>query len=93
VPEGIVVSQDPRDGNLFRGETVTLLVSLGPELVEVPDVVAQGVDAATATLQAAGFDVDVQEAPGYIGLGYVFSTDPTAGTEVPLGSTVTLYLV
>ena len=37
--------------------------------------------------------VDVQEAPGYIGLGYVFSMDPGAGTELPIGSTVTLYLV
>ena len=34
-----------------------------------------------------------QEAPGYIGLGYVFSMDPGAGTELPIGSTVTIYLV
>ena len=52
-----------------------------------------GVDDATATLQAAGFVVDVEEAPGYIGLGYVFSMDPAAGTELPKGSTVIIYLV
>ena len=37
--------------------------------------------------------VETQEAPGYIGLGYVFSMDPAAGTELPIGSTVILYLV
>ena len=93
VAEGIVISQQPKSGTLFKGDPVTLLVSLGPELVEVPDVVASGVDDATAALQAAGFVVDVQEAPGYIGLGYVFSMDPGAGTELPIGSTVTIYLV
>jgi serine/threonine-protein kinase len=37
--------------------------------------------------------VSVQEAPGYIGLGYVFSMDPPAGSDIPKGSTVTIYLV
>ena len=82
----------PKGGTLFKGDTVSLLVSLGPQLVEVPNVVAAGVDDATAALQAAGFVVETQEAPGYIGLGYVFSMDPAAGTELPIGSTVTLYL-
>jgi beta-lactam-binding protein with PASTA domain len=93
VAEGLVISQDPKDGTLFKGDTVNLAVSLGPELVEVPDVVAHGVDEATATLQAAGFQVSVQQAPGYIGLGYVFSMDPGAGSDIPKGSTVTIYLV
>ena len=93
VAEGVVISQDPKTGTLFKGDSVTLLVSLGPQLVEVPNVVAYGVDDATAALQAVGFAVDVEEAPGYIGLGYVFSMDPGAGTELPIGSTVILYLV
>ena len=93
VSQGIVISQDPKSGTLFKGDTVTLLVSLGPQLVEVPNVVAYGVDDATAALQAVGFEVDVEEAPGYIGLGYVYSMDPGAGTELPIGSTVILYLV
>ena len=88
-----MISQDPKDGTLFKGDTVTLLVSLGPQLVEVPNVVAYGVDDATATLQDAGFEVQVLNSSGYIGLGYVFSMDPGAGTELPKGSTVTIYLV
>jgi beta-lactam-binding protein with PASTA domain/serine/threonine protein kinase len=93
VAEGLVISQDPQDGTLFKGDTITLLESLGPELVAVPNVVAYGVDDATATLQGAGFVVDVEESDGYLGLGFVYSMDPAAGTELPKGSTVTIYLV
>jgi beta-lactam-binding protein with PASTA domain len=59
----------------------------------VPNVRAAGVEDATAELQSYGFVVDVQEAPGYLGLGFVFSQDPQAGTELPKGSTVTIYLI
>jgi serine/threonine-protein kinase len=93
VPAGVVISQDPKRGTLFKGDEVELLVSLGPELVAVPNVVAFGVDDAVATLEAAGFEVEQQNAPGYLGIGYVFSMDPEAGTELPKGSTVTIFLV
>jgi beta-lactam-binding protein with PASTA domain/serine/threonine protein kinase len=94
VPEGAVISQSPREGTLFRGDTVELLVSKGPALVEVPGgLIASGVDAATERLEALGFEVDVQRASEYIGLGYVFKVDPGSGTMAPKGSTITLYLV
>jgi eukaryotic-like serine/threonine-protein kinase len=91
--EGLVISQAPKTGTLFKGDTVELLVSLGPQLIEVPNVVAYGIDDATETLQEAGFEVELLEAPGYLGLGYVYSMDPGAGTELPLGSTVTIYQI
>ena len=93
VPAGLVIAQDPDGGTLFKGDTVSIRVSLGPELVEVPNVVAAGVDSATETLTDLGFDVVTQEAPGYLGLGFVFSMDPDAGSEIPKGSTITLYLI
>lgn len=93
VSEGAVISQTPSSGTLHRGDTVAFVVSKGPELVKMPNVRADGVDAATATLEGLGFDVDVLNASGYLGLGYVFSTDPRAGTMLPKGSTVTLYLI
>jgi beta-lactam-binding protein with PASTA domain len=93
VPEGHVISQEPRRGTLFRGESVGFVVSLGPELVEVPSVTASGVDAATTELEALGFEVETEESGSYIGLGYVLSTDPAAGEMVPRGSTITLFLV
>ena len=60
VAKGKVIAQDPSDGTLFKGDTVELTVSKGPELVEVPRVVAMGQGAATEKLEQAGFKVDVQ---------------------------------
>ncbi len=95
VPEGRIISQTPTSGTLFRGQTVEIVVSRGPELVEVPGgLVASGVDSATAQLEELGFEVEVvRGGPGYIGLEYVFSVDPGSGTMVPRGSTITLTLV
>ena len=93
VPEGFVIAQNPQGGTLFRGETVTLVVSLGPDLVTVPSVRAQGVESARQELEALGFVVETREASGYLGLGYVFSQDPSAGERIPRGSTITLTLI
>jgi serine/threonine-protein kinase len=93
VPEGYVISQDPTTGTLFRGDTVSFVVSLGPELVEVPQVSRMGVEAATELLEGLGFEVETEEADIYLGLGYVSSSDPSAGDRVPQGSTITLFLV
>jgi serine/threonine-protein kinase len=93
VAEGDVISQDPPEATLFRGDTVSFVVSLGPELVEVPRVQAMGVEAATELLEGLGFVVETEESSTYLGLGYVASSDPGAGDEVPKGSTITLFLV
>ncbi len=93
VDEGDVISQNPTAGPLYKGDTVQLVVSRGPELVEVPRVVAKGVDAATEELEALGFVVEVEESSNYIGVGFVFSSDPGAGSMAPKGSTITLYLI
>lgn len=93
VAAGLVVSQTPASGTLFKGDTVTLIVSKGPELVEVPNVVAQGVDSAKADLESRGFKVNIEESDNYLGLGFVFSQDPGSGQSIPKGSTITLYLI
>jgi serine/threonine-protein kinase len=93
VAEGDVIGQDPADGTVFKGDGVTFTVSLGPELVEVPNVRASGVEAATAELEALGFVVETENAAGYLGLGYVFSTDPGSGEQIPKGSTITLSII
>jgi serine/threonine-protein kinase len=93
VPEGRVISQSPDAGTLHRGDTVSLVVSRGPELVEVPSLRAWGVDAAREKLESLGFKVRTRNSAAYIGLGYVLSTDPDAGTKARKGSTITLNLV
>ena len=91
VPTGGVIRQEPRDGTLFRGDTVRLVVSKGPVLVDVPNVVGQQVDEARRILEAAGFTVDVRRALGGF-FGTVRLQDP-AGGQAPKGSTITVTIV
>ncbi|HEX8495621.1 MAG TPA: Stk1 family PASTA domain-containing Ser/Thr kinase [Actinomycetales bacterium] len=92
VPAGSVVSQQPSSGTGFRGTPVALVVSRGPRLVTVPNVVGRQVEQATATLRSQGFDVQVNEVLGGF-FGTVRSQDAGAGAEVPAGSTITLTVV
>ncbi|MGH3370946.1 MAG: Stk1 family PASTA domain-containing Ser/Thr kinase [Nocardioidaceae bacterium] len=93
VPEGDVISQRPSSGTLFRGDTVELVVSKGPVLVEVPPVKGVGVAEATARLESAGFAVATEQSDVYVGLEFVVRSDPEQGSMAPQGSTVTLFLV
>jgi serine/threonine-protein kinase len=93
VPKGAVISQSPRTGTLFRGDTVGLDVSKGPVLVQVPDVTRMGTADATRTLQAAGFQVRTEQSSLYVGLEYVVGQNPSGGSMAPQGSVVTLSLV
>jgi beta-lactam-binding protein with PASTA domain len=93
VPEGRIIAQSPSSGQLYKGDAVDLVVSQGPELVEVPRVVAMGVDAATDRLEQLGFEVRVENDDNYIGVGFVFRSDPSAGSMAPKGCVVTLYLI
>ena len=94
VAEGDVISMDPPGGTtVHRGDTVSLVVSKGPELIEVPSVRGQGVEAATETLEDLGFEVETHAAPGSLGLGFVFSQSPGGGEMARPGSTISLSLI
>lgn len=89
VPAGQVVGTQPAAGErVERGATVTVVVSQGPELIEVPNVSGQNVNQAVQALQNAGFRVEVlpQEARGR-----VIVTDPLPGERVRRGSTVSVF--
>ena len=95
VPAGSVLRQDPADGTLFKGGTVSVVVSKGPVLVEVPGgLIGRQAAAVEVTLRAAGFEVKVVKGgiPG-INFGTVGKVDPGSGTMVPRGSTITLTTV
>lgn len=78
------------------GATVTLIISKGPDLVEVPDVSGKPVKAAKATLEGAGFTVTVKSGiPTAVAdlLGDAFtvtSTNPAGGAQVKRGAAVTI---
>jgi len=68
------------------GNTVTLIISRGPDLVTVPDVVGLSINDAVERLQAEGFEVilDTNVPPGLRGssLAPVQSTNPAGGSQV-----------
>ncbi|MGW6059425.1 Stk1 family PASTA domain-containing Ser/Thr kinase [Streptomyces sp. NPDC055189] len=90
--KGTVVDQSPREGQkrLAEGDTVTLTLSKGPEMIEVPDVEGMSVDDATQELQDAGFEVD--EDRGLLGIfgDKVESQSVEGGDTAPKGSEITI---
>ncbi|MFI9610250.1 Stk1 family PASTA domain-containing Ser/Thr kinase [Streptomyces sp. NPDC052023] len=90
---GQVARQNPRpDGEAAEGDTVTLTLSKGPEMIEVPDVVGDSVDEARQKLQGAGFEVE--EDRGLLGLfgDTVRRQSVPGGETAPKGSTITLQI-
>lgn len=90
---GVVMAQDPAPGTAgFRTDTVTITVSQGPPLVEVPDLVGQQFADARRTLEQLGFAVVREDVLGGF-FGTVRSQDATPGSALPKGSTITLAVV
>jgi len=87
---GTVIGTDPAAGRQVpRDSEVGVLVSKGPELIAVPGVIGQTVEAASQALKAAGLSADVQNfSPG----AKVRAQDPSSGTKVKRGAKVTLFL-
>jgi serine/threonine-protein kinase len=93
VAKGRIVSQSPNTGTGQKGDTVSLVVSKGPELVTVPNVVRMGTAAATQALRNAGFQVEVRRSSLFIGVQYVVGQNPGSGERAPRGSTVVINVV
>ncbi|MGB9660640.1 MAG: Stk1 family PASTA domain-containing Ser/Thr kinase [Moorellaceae bacterium] len=96
VPQGYVLSQDPQPGEqIKRSRPVLLVISLGPRLYEVPNVIGDPERVARTKLQNAKFNVAIDPNDVYhptIAAGSVVSQDPPAGTSRPEGSTVRIVL-
>ncbi|GAA3138112.1 Stk1 family PASTA domain-containing Ser/Thr kinase [Streptomyces rameus] len=89
--KGEVAAQSPGGGRqAAEGDTVTLTLSKGPEMIEVPDVVGDSVDDAHTALEGAGFEVN--EDRGLLGLfgDTVKKQSVEGGDKAPKGSTVTI---
>ncbi|MGW3629804.1 Stk1 family PASTA domain-containing Ser/Thr kinase [Streptomyces sp. NPDC005122] len=89
--KGQVAQQSPDAGSeAATGDTVTLTLSRGPEMVPVPDVVGDSVDDAKKALEDAGFEVN--EDRGLLGLfgDHVKNQSVDGGRTAPKGSTITI---
>jgi serine/threonine-protein kinase len=91
VPEGNIAAQNPAQGNVIRGDTVTLTLSKGPRMVHVPNLVGQQADDARRQLEELGFEVEINEILGGF-FGTVRVQDPV-DESIPEGSVITLTVV
>ncbi len=91
VDSGLVISQDPSGGSQADlNSTVNIVVSSGPEDVEVPDLTGSSLDTARTELDARGLslgNVSEQETSD-ASPGTILSQDPGAGATVSPGSSV-----
>src|SRR6185503_2909552 len=88
---GRVISQNPAgNSQATSGSTVGIVVSLGPVLVQVPNVVGSTLAGATSQLQGLGFVVTSTTVANAAPAGTVLTQNPGAGVNAVLGSTVAL---
>jgi beta-lactam-binding protein with PASTA domain/glutamine amidotransferase PdxT len=94
VPSGVVMSQDPAaESSVPLGTEVSLVVSLGPAPVAVPDVVGLTMAQARLALTAKNLSVALPvggEFSETIPRNVVIRQDPEPGTSLPAGSSVAL---
>jgi beta-lactam-binding protein with PASTA domain/predicted Ser/Thr protein kinase len=91
VAEGLVIRSNPPAGTTVpRGSIVTLIVSAGPQLVDVPQVVGEQRSVAEAEIQSTGLIAAVQEQESEQPEGQVLEQSPDGGRRVDRGSTVTI---
>ncbi|MGW6392410.1 Stk1 family PASTA domain-containing Ser/Thr kinase [Streptomyces sp. NPDC055103] len=87
---GTVAAQSLAEGSrAAEGDTITLTVSKGPKLVEVPDVTGETTDDARTALEDAGFEVEVKKSFPFLG-DTVASQSVDGGSTAPEGSVVTI---
>jgi serine/threonine protein kinase/beta-lactam-binding protein with PASTA domain len=93
VPAGAAVSTSPSAGtSVHPGAEIVLMVSKGPQLVQIPQLWGVSVTEAKAQLRDMDLRVIVQHTDPYFGFGYVVSQTPSAGEMAPAGSHVTIMI-
>ena len=91
VREGLAIGTTPAAGaELERGKPITLLVSTGPKLVEVPSVIGQQQDVADTQLRDAGLIPDFVKRNSDEPPGEVILQHPAAGSTVKERTRVTV---
>ncbi|MFM6974328.1 MAG: Stk1 family PASTA domain-containing Ser/Thr kinase [Agromyces sp.] len=85
VAKGAIISATPATDPIGPGGTINVVVSKGPDLVAVPDVIGMPLSKAIKTISDAGLVPSTQAQSGV-----VYSTNPPKGTQVLRGSTVVI---
>lgn len=88
VPAGTVISQQPASDPVKPGDTINLVVSLGPDLVEIPNVVGKKAPDAIKDLEAAGFTVQHNIPQVLLKDAKISKQSPKAGDKAERGSAI-----
>ena len=91
----VIISTTPAaEAELHKGDTITFVLSRGPQTVPLIDCVGQERSWAEDQLKnVLGLEVVVhEEASDTVQEGHIIRQDPTGTTEVPAGSTVELWV-
>jgi serine/threonine-protein kinase len=95
VEQGRVISTDPVAGTqVSEGDTISVVISRGPEEVAVPRLVGQTEQQAVETLRSVSLEIGAvtREPSDEQPEGRVIRSDPAQGVSVPAGSQVDIVL-
>lgn len=95
VEKGKIIRQEPEAGDVIeKGGTVSLVVSKGPQLVQMPDVIGFTQEGAVSELESRGLTPScfMVVNDGSYAAGCVVSCSVDAGTSVEVGSVITVYI-
>ena len=94
-PAGQIIQQQPdADTVLKAGETIRLVVSKGPQMVEIPNIIGFTQDGAVKELEARGLVAScfMVVNDGSYASGCVVRTSEEPGTRVEVGTVITVYI-
>ena len=92
VEEGVIISQTLVAGTkAAKGSTIGYIISSGKKTISVPNVVGNSWSGAKSTIEGLGLVTNkVEEYSSTVAKGNVISTNPSAGSSVNSGATVTV---
>jgi beta-lactam-binding protein with PASTA domain/tRNA A-37 threonylcarbamoyl transferase component Bud32 len=91
VRRGLAIGTEPPAGSeLQAGKQITLLVSTGPKLVQVPPVIGQQQDVAETEIRNAGLIPNFEQRNSAAPEGEVIAQNPGGGSTVRKDTTVTI---
>lgn len=95
VPAGQIMRQEPEAGEVLEsGEVIQIVVSQGPEKVEMPQIIGASQDKAIEILSSRGLVAScfMVVNDGSYATGCVVSASEAEGTMVTVGSVITVYI-
>ncbi len=93
IPRGFVIAQDPEPGRFVKpGRRVGVVLSLGEEFANIPELFGESLRGARLLLDRAGLRAGSlgRANTSEVGPGLIVATEPPVGAVVPRGSVVNL---